>query len=173
MFLLPWTWELAVVPCVWVYQLVGNEIHLLKFIQDKDLSLPFYADWMHGLPYKIDTLYLPHDAEQRELQTGLTRTQFLQNRGFSTFLLPKVSEHGGIAAARVAFTRVWIDKANCRDGIDCLRMYRRQWDPKRKVFSEAPHKDWASHGADGFRYVVQSTPYGQNQSDWSIPISET
>jgi hypothetical protein len=155
---------------VWVYQLVANNIHLLRFVQDKDQALPYYVDWLNRLPYKIDTLYLPHDAEQRDQQTGLTRTQFFQARGFNCFVLPKVSEHGSIAAARVAFSRCWFDKQGTQDGIDCLRMFRRAWDPKRKVFSENAFKDWASHGGDGFRYVIQSTPYGQNASDWSKPI---
>jgi hypothetical protein len=155
---------------LWVYQLVANNIHLLKFVQDKDVALPYYVDWMNRLPYKINTLYLPHDAEQRDQQTGLTRTQFFQARGFNTFILPKVSEHGSIAAARVAFSRCWFDKQGCKEGIDCLRMFRRAWDPKRKVFSENSFKDWASHGGDGFRYVIQSTPYGVNNSDWSQPI---
>jgi len=155
---------------VWIYQLVANNIHILKFVQDKDQALPYYVDWMQRLPYRVETLYLPHDAEQRDAQTGLTRTQFFQSRGFNCFVLPKVSVDGSIAAARVAFTRVWIDKNGCKDGIDCLRMFRRAWDPKRKVFSEGIFKDWASHGGDGFRYVIQSTPYGQSRNDWSTPI---
>jgi len=155
---------------VWVYQLIGNEIHFLKFYQDTGQALAVYADWMMKLPYPIQTLYLPHDAEQRELQTGLTRTQFMENRGFRVHVLPKVSEAGGISATRVAFTRMWFDRGGCYDGIDCLRMYRRTYDAKKKAFSETPLKDWASHGADGVRYVVQSTPYATPRSDWSTPI---
>lgn len=155
---------------IWIYQLIGNEIHMLKFMQDTGHNLAVYADWLLKLPYPIATLYLPHDAEQRELQTGLTRTQFMENRGFKVHVLPKVSEPGGISAVRVAFTRMWFDKWGCFDGIDCLRMYRRAWDAKRKVFSDNPLKDWASHGADAIRYVVQSTPYAQPRSDWNIPI---
>jgi len=155
---------------IWIFQLIGNEIHLLKFFQDTGHKLAVYADWMMKLPYTIQTLYLPHDAEQRELQTGLTRTQFMENRGFSVHVLPKVNEAGGISATRVAFTRMWFDKSNCHDGVDCLRMFRRAYDAKKKVFSDTPLSDWAAHGADALRYVVQSTPYATPKSDWSIPI---
>lgn len=155
---------------IWIYQLIGNEIHFLKFMQDTGHNLGVFADWMMRLPYKIQTLYLPHDAEQRELQTGLTRTEFMSNRGFSCIVLPKVSVAGGISAVRVAFSRMWFDKSGCYEGIDCLRMYRRAYDAKRKVFSELPLDDWAAHGADGIRYVVQSTPYAAPRLDWQTPI---
>jgi hypothetical protein len=49
-------------------------------------------------------------------------------------------------------------------------MYRRAYDAKRKVFSELPLDDWAAHGADGIRYVVQSTPYAAPRLDWQTPI---
>jgi phage terminase large subunit len=155
---------------IWIYQLIGNEVHFLKFVQDKDQKLSYYVDWIMNLPYQIQTLYLPHDAEQREYQTGLTRTQFLEQRGLRCFVLPKASEDGGISAVRVAFSRFWFDKTQCHYGIECLRMFRRAWDAKKKVFSDNPFNDWSTHGADAMRYVVQSTPYARNISDWSIPI---
>ena len=155
---------------IWVFQLIGNEIHLLKFIQDKDQKLSYYVDWLLQLPYRVETLFVPHDAEQRELQTGMTRTQFLQSRGVSCQLLHKSAIDGGIAAVRVAFSRMWFDKAGCGLGIDCLRMYRRAWDPKRKTFSENAFKDWSEHGADALRYVVMSSVYAKSISDWSTPI---
>jgi hypothetical protein len=32
--------------------------------------------------------------------------------------------------------------------------YRRVWDDKRKVFQSQPLHDWASNGADAFRYLA-------------------
>jgi len=35
-----------------------------------------------------------------------------------------------------------------------LKYYRKEFDEKRNTFKEAPLHDWASHGADAFRYFA-------------------
>ncbi len=39
----------------------------------------------------------------------------------------------------------------CEVGIESLRAYRRKYDEKKKILSDAPQHDWASHGSDAFR----------------------
>jgi hypothetical protein len=35
--------------------------------------------------------------------------------------------------------------------VECLRSYRKKWDEERKVYSDKPLHDFASHSADAFR----------------------
>jgi len=113
-----------------------------------------YVDWIKSLSYKVHQHYLPHDGEARELQTGKSRKQFLEERGFNVEIVPRHEPMDGIDAARVRFNRMWFDADKCARGIDCLRMYRSEYDDRNKVLRPRPLHDWASHGADAFRCGV-------------------
>jgi phage terminase large subunit len=39
-------------------------------------------------------------------------------------------------------------------GIEALKMYHSKWDEKNKTLGASPVHDWASHGADAFRYLA-------------------
>ena len=69
-------------------------------------------------------------------------------------VLPRVSPEDGINAARLLLPRCWFDAQKCRDGLKALRQYRRSYNEDRKVFSDKPYHDWASHAADAFRYLA-------------------
>lgn len=53
--------------------------------------------------------------------------------------------------------QITINKATCEQGIEALRAYRRAWNDKTQQFSDAPLHDWASNGADAFRYFALVT----------------
>jgi phage terminase large subunit len=59
----------------------------------------------------------------------------------------------GINAARISIASCWFDAYKCHDGLEALRAYRADYDDKRKAFTDRPRHDWASHGADAFRYL--------------------
>ena len=115
---------------------------------------------------------LPHDGEARELQTGKSRQQFLEERGFSVSIVPRHEPMDGIDAARVRFNRMWFDALACDRGIECLRMYQAEYDDKRQVLRSRPLHNWASHGADAFRCGVMGAEetvrhdMPQVENDW-------
>ena len=71
-------------------------------------------------------------------------------------VLPREDVEQGINAARMLFSRCWFDEAKCRDGLDALMNYRREYAEKLGQFKPTPLHDWASHGADAFRYLAMS-----------------
>ena len=156
---------------VWIYQVVGMEVHVLYHYENVGQALEHYLDWLKGFPFKIDLLFLPHDAKARELLAGITRKEYVEKRGFKVYVLDKDREAEGINAVRVAFPKLWFDAKSCKHGLNCLRMFRRIWDEKRKAFSENPLSDWAAHASDAIRYLVQSLSVIGPKSDWSKPIS--
>jgi hypothetical protein len=150
------SWDLGIGDsmAIWIGQIVGREWHWIGYYQNNNFALDHYVDWIKALPYAVHHHYLPHDGEARELQTGKSRKQFLEDRGFSVSIVPRHEPMDGIDAARVRFNRMWFDAEKCAKGIDCLRMYRSEFDTKNQVLRMRPLHDKSSHGADAFRCGV-------------------
>ena len=68
--------------------------------------------------------------------------------------VPKLSFEDGVEAARSFLARCWFDKERCARGLNCLASYHKEWDDKRMDWKSQPVHDWASHGADAFRYLA-------------------
>jgi hypothetical protein len=154
---------------VWVFQIVGSEFHFLHYYENSGKGLDHYVDYLKLLPYKIVEHILPHDAEARELQTGKSRYEFLTERKFNCTVLPPHNPEDGINEVRMHFNKFYFDKEHTDHGVDCLRMYAKQWDEKKKVFSLKPMHNWASHCADALRYAIMGAR-SKMMSDWSKPI---
>jgi len=154
-------WDLGIGDsmAIWIGQIVGREWHWINYYENSGFALDHYVDWIKALPYKVHQHFLPHDGAARELQSGKSRVQFLEERGFvmggsENGCVPRHEPMDGIDAARVRFNRMWFDAEKCARGIDCLRMYRSEFDDKNQVLRPRPLHDWASHGADAFRCGV-------------------
>lgn len=149
-------WDLGIgdSTAIWVFQIIGREWHFIRHYESSGVGLDHYVDWIKSLPFAVHEHILPHDAEARELQTGNSRVEFLEARGFRCRVLPRTNVDDRIGAARVKFNRFWFDETHCAHGIDCLRMYRAEFDEKNQVLRPRPLHDWASHSADAFGYAV-------------------
>ena len=69
-------------------------------------------------------------------------------------IVPKLGIQHGIDAARLLLPTCWFDGRACYDGIDALRSYRRTFHEHTQQYSDTPLHDWASNGADAFRYLA-------------------
>lgn len=169
-------WDLGIgdMMAIWVFQIVGKEKHFIRYYENNGFGLDHYVDWIKALPYAVHHHLLPHDAEARELQTGKSRHQFLQDRGFDCQIVPRGNVDDGINAVRMEFNTFWFDAEGCERGVDCLRMYRSEFDEKNQVLKSRPLHDWASHGADAFRCGVMGARqekqeiYIQPQNGWVV-----
>lgn len=165
------SWDLGIgdMMSIWVFQIVGKEWHWLRYYENNGHGLDHYVDYIKALPFTVHNHFLPHDAEARELQTGKSRIEFLRGRGLNCTIVPRHEVDDGISAARTRFNRFWFDADGCKRGLDCLRMYRSEFDEKLQVLKSRPLHDWASHGADSFRYGVmggnEKSPPAKD--DWS------
>lgn len=140
---------------IWFMQTVGREIRLIDYYEASGAALEHYVKTLKEKGYNYGKHNLPHDAEVRELGTGKSRMEMLQSMGLrNTEIVPKLSIEDGIEAARVIFSRCWFDKNKCKDGLNALKNYRKEFDEKRNTFKPRPLHDWASNGADSFRYFA-------------------
>lgn len=150
------SWDLGIgdMMSLWVFQVIGQEWHFLRYYENNGEGLDHYVNWVKALPFDVNRHFLPHDAEARELQTGKSRVSYLEGRGLRCQVVTRHGVDDGINTVRAKFNRFWFDREGCERGLDCLRMYRAEFDEKNMVLKSRPLHDWASHGADSFRCGV-------------------
>lgn len=163
-------WDLGIgdSTAIWFVQRVNAELRAIDYIEASGESLPFYVKALRERPYLYSRHVLPHDVEVRELGTGKSRKEMLDGLGLRNIVVaPKLPVDDGIQAARLLLSRFWWDAEKCKQGIEAMRQYRRDWDDKLKAFRSHPLHNWASHGADAFRTgATAAAP----TSGWSTPV---
>jgi len=165
-------WDLGIgdSTAIWFAQFSGREVRLIDYIENSGVGLDWYARALRDRPYVYGEHILPHDAEVKELGTGVSRLETLQSLGLqNTRIIPAQSVEDGINGVRVLIPTCWFDAEKCERGINALRNYRREYDEKLKAFKTRPLHDWSSHGADAFRYLALGQP--QANTGWHKPIS--
>ena len=159
------SWDLGIGDsmALWFGQPVAKEVHWLEYYENSGFGLDHYVDYIKSRKFPVHTHLLPHDAEARELQTGQSRMDFLRGRGLDCRLVPRHAVDEGISAVRMKFPQFWFNiKGEGMDrGLDCLRMYRAEYDDKNLTLKTRPLHDWASHGADAFRCGVMGMQLAQ------------
>jgi hypothetical protein len=149
-------WDLGVADStvIWFIQTVGRETRVIDVLKGEGVGLDWYARQLQERGYLYGKHYLPHDVEVRELGTGKSRKEVLAGLGIEATVCPNIPIADGIQAVRMLLPTCWFDKGRCKEGIEALRMYRRDYDDKRQEFRVQPLHDWTSHYADAFRYFA-------------------
>lgn len=140
---------------VWCFQMTGNEIRVVDFLQDYSYTIERLAADLDARGYR-GTDYVPHDAKVPSIETGRTRIETLIRLGRKPHLVPMHKVDDGINAVRLTFPRLWFDRDKCAEGIEALRQYKAEYDEKKKVFKDYPKPDWASHPSDAMRYLCMA-----------------
>ena len=156
---------------IWVAQLVGTEVRLIDYYENHGVGLDHYVKWIRDNDYIKAEHILPHDVRVRELGSGKSRLEMLEEAGLEIKIAPRMGLDDGIQAVRRLLPRCWFNVPKVQTGLNCLRNYRRDYDEKRKIFYERPLHDWSSHGSDSFRYLALGLDEGH--STWSKPINQT
>jgi phage terminase large subunit len=163
------SWDLGMgdSTAIFVAQSAGQEIHIIDFLENHGQGLDYYINWLRDNRYDTAEQLLPHDIQVRELGTGKSRLEFLEEAGLNCRVVPKLNVDDGIQAVRRILPRCWFH-TKVKDAVDLLRNYRRQYDEKRDVFFDKPVHDFTSHAADSFRYLA----VGLNETDdgWNKPL---
>lgn len=139
---------------VWMLQFIGMETRLIRYFETSQTTISEILARLQSFGYIFDTLWLPHDAENRTLAAnGRSIEEIVRSSGYKTRIIPKTPVVDSINASRTIFTNCWFDRENCHEGLQCLRHYRYEVDPDTGAFSKTPLHDQYSHGADAFRYI--------------------
>ena len=154
---------------IFFFQVVGAEIRVIDYYENSGMALDHYAHILQSKPYTYSEHILPHDVRVKELGTGKSRYEMLDSLGVKNITIaPQLRVDDGIAAVRSILPRCWFDAEKVEKGIDCLRQYHRDWDESNKTWRGRPAHDWASHGADEFRYFAVG--HTNKTDSWGEPI---
>lgn len=152
-------WDLGIDDqmAIWFTQTVGQEIHMIDYLEDNNLGIPDYArKLLQDKPYVYREHNFPHDGAARELGTGRSREEVARENGLSPLRVrDRWDVSDSINASRVLLPRCWFDAEKCRLGIEALKNYERKWDAKKKIFDSRPLHNWASHAASAFAVLAQ------------------
>jgi len=149
----------------WFWQPRVDGIAVIDYYEASGKHVDHYLGMLNDKGYEYHEIWLPHDAKAKTLATR--RSTVEQFRIPATVrpdlysgdvvlpirIVPKLSIQHGIDAARMMLTKTFFDMRTCESGVDTLRSYRRQWHEHSQTFSDAPLHDWASNGADAYRYL--------------------
>ncbi len=141
---------------VWFVQRAGKEYHIIDYFEESNRDIPYFAKIIKEKPYVYDMHNLPHDAAVTELGTGKSRQEVAESLfgRHNVTVLPKWDFDDGINAVKMVLSKCWFDEKKCHKGVEGLKAYERKWDSKNGVFMAKPLRNWATHGADAFRYFA-------------------
>lgn len=140
---------------LWFWQMVDGRPRFIDYHESNTKDVPFYVELLRSKPYEYaePPLWLPHDGRAETLAAPRSVQRQFSDAGFRSRILASRDLEDGIQAARATLRVCEIDAVACEDGLEALTEYRRIWDSERRVFSNTPLHNWASNGADGFRYA--------------------
>jgi hypothetical protein len=157
------SWDLGIADAtaVWFAQMTrGGEIRLIDYEEFTGDGFPEIISKIRQKPYTYKNHWAPHDIRVRELGSGVSREQTARKLGLSFRLAPNIPLMDGISATRSMLDRVWIDEKACDKGLQALRLYRSEWDDRKRIYSQRPFHDWTSHAADALRMLAVSEHIG-------------
>jgi phage terminase large subunit len=146
-------WDLGIndTTAIWFIQEVGQEFHVIDHLENSGVGLDYYASKLKEKGYSYGEHWLPHDGAARELGTGKSRQEILDNLGIRCRIAPKLPIADGIQSVRMLLNRCYFDRIKTERGVVCLKNYQRKWDARAKLFADHPLHDWTSNSADAFR----------------------
>lgn len=138
----------------WWWVLRAGGFHLCHYDEASGLDAEEWITRLKAAPYRIDHLYLPHDAKAKTMATRHSVIETLAH-AFDCSIVPQSKISDRVNAARRVLPRCTMDPDACARGLECLRAWQWKWDDERKVFSSEPNHDWSSHGSDALSYGAQ------------------
>lgn len=164
---------------IWLLQFAGREILWLDWIEGEGRSAGSYVDdirrWEQRFNRVIAQHFLPHDAERRELSSGKSVRQALQDAGLggnSIRVVPRIPDvWQGINALRALLPRSWFhsrcdlprrlpDGTEKLSGVGCLEAYHKKGVSSSGTLHEMPVHDETSHASDGARTIAEAYEAG-------------
>jgi hypothetical protein len=142
---------------IWWYQVLRNEVHVIDFYAVSGADIDKLCKQVKNKPYHYERHYLPHDAKAKTLaaQGKSIIEQLGAQLGIENMaIVPDLGVQDGIQAVRTTLPKCWFDEERCRDGIESLRQYEREYDEDKKAFRATPKHNWCSHPADAFRMLA-------------------
>lgn len=142
----------------------ASELRVIEYIEDNRRTLDSYSADLKMKGYNWGNVYLPHDGEHKNIQTGKSAKEIMEALGWTVRITPNMSIEDGIRVTRMAFGRMYFDKDRTTRLVQCAKRYRRSINKQTNEPGAPLHDEW-SHGADNLRYVAINADDMRNE-DW-------
>ena len=156
-------WDLGAndTTAIWFHQKIGPEDRFLRFYEANGRTLDYFVRYLRDTGYHFGPLYLPHDATHKRLQAGYANRSIedmLHDLGFTnTIIVPRIDDVTvGIGQTRMALSSAYFDEELCKEGLDHLEKYSKEWDTRGGCWKNYPKHDAHSNAADALRQWGQS-----------------
>lgn len=137
-----------------IAQQIYEQVKLIDYLELLNDDLQAAVKALQQKPYVYAEHIGPHDLKNEEWGGGRSRLASARKLGISFRVLPRVSVDEGIHAARLLLPRCVFDEQHTQGLVAALSHYERAFDEDKRIFAVKPRADWASHGADAFRYLA-------------------
>lgn len=145
--------------CIIFFQTIGQTVRLIDYIEKSNENLEYFVKRLEEKPYVYGKHFFPHDMRVTEWGgPKFTRIEKARQLGIKATVVDDVSLEDGIEYAQSNMSKIWIDEKKCALLIKALENYRYEYDAKKQIYKRVPLHNWASHGADSFRYLCLSLP---------------
>lgn len=152
-----WTsWDLGMkhLTVVHYWQIAGGEHRMIDVETFTGVGLAEMIKTCADKRYNYAGHFAPHDIKVREIGTGKSRLDTAASLGINFEIAPDLSIKDGIDQVKMLLPRMVIDREKCADSISAHRLYRSEYDEKRKKFGNAPLQDWTNDYCDSSRYYA-------------------
>ena len=150
---------------IWFFQILGQKVNVIDYYENTGKPIKHYVDVFdrkkRDLGYNYGRLFMPHDANKREMVAGTTLSKSLKDMKYDVLTLPRV-QNLDFAINNVIniLPRCWFDEKKCELGLEALQHYRREYNEELKIYLEKPLHDWASHPSSSFKELAQAVSKG-------------
>lgn len=138
---------------IWWQEHPDGRIAIVNVDATTGVSIQEHIERIQTFQGELGTVWLPHDARAKNLQTGRSMVEQFLKDGVTPRIVPNHKVRDRISATRKVFPRVYFDESVSGDLLEALKGYRREWDDNLLMFRDAPLHDWCSDYADSFGYM--------------------
>lgn len=142
----------------------SSELRVIEYIEDSHKTLAWYSGELRLQKLNWGKVFLPHDGEHKNIQTGLSAKETMEALGWEVEITPNISVEAGIRATRLALGRMVFDKEKTARVVQCAKRYRRAINQTTNEPGAPLHDEW-SHGADNLRYIALNADKMTNE-EW-------
>ena len=156
---------------IWFFQKIQGKRVFIDYYENSEEALPHYIKYVKAKPYRYAHHIGPHDLLHGNFHSNQTSYTLANQLGLHFRVCPNIPINEGIESVWRIIDKCYFDATKCKDGIDALKAYKRDWDDVRKVWKDKPRHDWSSHASDAFRYfAVYDNNSSDNKPDATLPI---
>jgi len=163
-------WDLGIgdATAIGFYQKSHDELRKIDYLEFTGISLAESIAAVQRKSYIYGKHFAPFDINVKELTSGKSRLEIAKGLGIKFEIVTNLSVEDGINAARMVMRRLWVNEEKCRQWLDAMVQYQKEWDENAGMFKDQPLHNWTSHAADEFRYAAIAEDLMTNEEQRKI-----